>query len=133
MPDRRAVDSAWLGEVRAFLDRAFFAIPQEVHSSRQIVRRACGPFGVESRGATKPPMKTNANTLPSLPEPAEAEIQQVAHRLWRESGCPSGVETENWFAAKELLRHHLGRVHGPHQQPGRNSTVRASTVSKVRK
>ncbi len=44
MPDRRAVDSAWLGEVRAFLDRAFFANPQEVHSSRQIVRRARGPF-----------------------------------------------------------------------------------------
>lgn len=132
MPDRRAVDSAWLGEVRAFLDRAFLLF----HKKCTALAKSCGePAGrlVYSHGVHKPPMKTNANTLPSLPEPAEAEIQQVAHRLWRESGCPSGVETENWFAAKELLRHHHGRVHGSYQQPGRNSTVRASTVSKVKK
>ena len=107
-----------------------------IHKKCTALAKSCGePAGrfVHSHGVQPNPMKTNANTLLSLPEPAEAEIQQVAHRLWRESGCPSGVETENWFAAKELLRHHHGRVHGPHQQPGRNSTVRASTVSKVKK
>ncbi len=78
-------------------------------------------------------MKTNANTLPPLPEPAEAEIQQVAYRLWMENGCPSGVETDHWFAAKELLRHHHGRVHVPHQLPNHDASAVSSTVAPVKK
>ena len=56
-------------------------------------------------------MKTKSNTVPPPPEPSEAEIQKVAYRLWVEGGCVAGRESDNWFAAKELLRHHHGRAH----------------------
>jgi hypothetical protein len=42
---------------------------------------------------------------PALREPAEAEVQKLAHRLWVDGGCLEGVELENWHAAKELLCH----------------------------
>ena len=45
----------------------------------------------------------------SLTEPAEAEIQHLAHRLWLEEGRPEGRELQHWFRAKEHLRHHHGR------------------------
>lgn len=51
-------------------------------------------------------MKPNIPTVPPLPEPSEAEIHKIAYRLWVEGGCQHGVETDNWFTAKELLRHH---------------------------
>jgi hypothetical protein len=54
-------------------------------------------------------MKTKRTTATSLPELSELEIQKVAYRLWMEGGCLEGVEKDNWFAAKELLRHHQGR------------------------
>jgi hypothetical protein len=38
-------------------------------------------------------------------EPAEEDIQQAAYYLWLESGCLPGRDEENWFAARELLRH----------------------------
>ncbi len=43
-------------------------------------------------------------------EPTEEEIQHAAYYLWLESGRPTGSDLENWFAAKELLRHHHGRT-----------------------
>ena len=46
------------------------------------------------------------NTIPSPPEPTEAEIQHTAYLLWLESGRAPDHDLENWFAAKELLRHH---------------------------
>ena len=46
-----------------------------------------------------------ATPLDSLPEPTEAEIQHAAYLLWLENGQPEGRDRENWFAAKELLRH----------------------------
>lgn len=58
-------------------------------------------------------MKPNIPTVPPLAEPSETEIQKVAHRLWVEGGCRQGVESDNWFAAKELLRHHHGRPSQP--------------------
>jgi hypothetical protein len=48
-----------------------------------------------------------------FPEPTEAEIQHAAYFLWVERGRPTGCDLENWFAAKELLRHHHGRT--PHR------------------
>ncbi len=57
-------------------------------------------------------MNTKTSSVPTLPEPSEAEIQKVAYRLWMEGGCLQGVERDNWFAAKELLRHHHGRAPG---------------------
>lgn len=56
------------------------------------------------------PMKTKLPTTPRPAEPSEAEIQKVAYRLWIEGGCQEGVERDNWFAARELIRHHHGRV-----------------------
>jgi hypothetical protein len=55
-------------------------------------------------------MKTKPTTFPTFAEPSEAEIQKVAYRLWVEGGCQEGVESDNWFAARELIRHHHGRV-----------------------
>jgi hypothetical protein len=55
-------------------------------------------------------MKTKPTTVPTFAEPSEAEIQKVAYRLWVEGGCLEGVESDNWFAARELIRHHHGRV-----------------------
>lgn len=55
-------------------------------------------------------MNTQPTPVLTLPEPSEAEIQKVAYRLWIEGGCQQGVERDNWFAAKELLRHHHGRA-----------------------
>lgn len=55
-------------------------------------------------------MKTKPTTVPTFAEPSEAEIQKVAYRLWFEGGCLEGVESDNWFAARELIRHHHGRV-----------------------
>jgi hypothetical protein len=62
-------------------------------------------------------MKTKRTTASPLPEPSEPEIQKVAHRLWVEGGCLEGVEKDNWFAAKELLRHHHGRAPTKAHQP----------------
>lgn len=44
--------------------------------------------------------------------PSEAEIQTAAYFLWIEGGCRHGHDAENWFAAKELLKHHHGRSGG---------------------
>ena len=62
-------------------------------------------------------MATEAHLLrPSLApfptEPGEAEIQKLAYHLWLEGGCRQGVELDNWLAARELLRHRHGHVHG---------------------
>ena len=62
-------------------------------------------------------MKTKRTTATPLPEPSEQEIQNVAHRLWIEGGCMEGVEKDNWFAARELLRHHHGRAPAKTHQP----------------
>lgn len=48
--------------------------------------------------------------IDSLPEPTESEIQHSAYYLWIERGRPTNCDLENWFAAKELLRHHHGRT-----------------------
>ncbi|MCX6953601.1 MAG: DUF2934 domain-containing protein, partial [Verrucomicrobia bacterium] len=53
-------------------------------------------------------MKTTTTAITPAPVPTEEEIQQVAYRLWIEGGRREGVETDNWFAAEELLRHHHG-------------------------
>jgi hypothetical protein len=42
---------------------------------------------------------------PSFTHPSEAEIQHAAYLLWIETGRLPGHDLENWFAAKELLRH----------------------------
>lgn len=42
---------------------------------------------------------------PALFEPSEADVQQVAYRLWVESGQVSGRDLDNWLTAKDLLRH----------------------------
>jgi hypothetical protein len=47
----------------------------------------------------------NAKNATLLPEPTESEIQHTAYLLWLENGKPEGRDLENWFAAKELLRH----------------------------
>lgn len=63
-------------------------------------------------------MKKNSLPPPHpapAPEPTEAEIQHEAHRLWLESGRAPGRDLENWFAAKELLRHRHG--HTVHRRP----------------
>jgi hypothetical protein len=46
-----------------------------------------------------------------IPEPTEAEIQHEAYLLWVESGRLPGHDLENWFAARELLRHRHARAH----------------------
>ena len=53
-------------------------------------------------------------TPPSLSaaEPTEAEIQTQAYHLWIDGGCLEGVELDNWFEAKELVKHRHGRAHG---------------------
>ena len=50
--------------------------------------------------------------FPATTEPSEAEIQKLAYHLWLEGGCRPGVELDNWLAAKELLRHRHGHIHG---------------------
>jgi hypothetical protein len=47
----------------------------------------------------------NPNPAAPSPEPTEAEIQHTAYLLWLESGKLPGRDQENWFAARELLRH----------------------------
>jgi Protein of unknown function (DUF2934) len=53
-------------------------------------------------------MKKTTVQLHEPNEPNEAEIQKKAYHLWIEGGRREGVELDNWFAAKELLRHHHG-------------------------
>jgi len=75
-------------------------------------------------------MKPNIPTVSPLDEPSETEIQKVAHRLWIEGDCRQGVESDNWFAAKELLRHHHGRSLRPDQKPpGAPATVLPSPLT----
>ena len=52
-------------------------------------------------------------------EPTEEEIQHAAYFLWIEQGRPKDCELENWFAARERLRHHSGRTpqHGRRAAP----------------
>ena len=58
------------------------------------------------------------NTTTLLPEPSETEIQHAAYYLWLENGKPEGRDRENWFAAKELLRHrHAPAVKAHRRQP----------------
>ena len=72
-------------------------------------------------------MKTTSTATP-LHEPTEAEIQHTAFRLWMEGGCRDGVELDNWFAARELLRHHHGRPSGHANRHGAMAPVHALTV-----
>lgn len=67
------------------------------------------------------------NTTPSLPEPTEAEIQKKAYHLWLEGGCQEGRELDNWFAAKELLMHHHGRVIASRHQPAKASPAKPTS------
>ena len=46
-------------------------------------------------------------------DPDEAEIQRQAYHLWIDGGRLEGVELDNWFAAKELLRHRHGHARRP--------------------
>lgn len=81
-------------------------------------------------------MKTKPTTVPTFAEPSEAEIQKVAYRLWVEGGCQEGVESDNWFAARELIRHHHGRVpdhprhhaEAPAAAPASAAAARAGTA-----
>jgi hypothetical protein len=79
------------------------------------------------------------NTTDPLPEPTEAEIQSKAYHLWVEGGCQSGVELDNWLAAKELLRHHHGVApHTDHSQrrthaPESGKTKRAPAPATAKK
>ena len=43
-------------------------------------------------------------------EPTEAEIQHQAYLLWSEGGCRPGREQDDWFAAREWLRHYPSRA-----------------------
>lgn len=54
-------------------------------------------------------MKSNLPPLPETPEPTEAEIQHAAYLIWLESGKLPNHDLDNWFAAKEFLRHRHGR------------------------
>jgi Protein of unknown function (DUF2934) len=61
-------------------------------------------------------MRTTLKPKPDfiLPEPTEADIQKKAYHRWIEGGRLEGVELDNWFAAKELLRHgHRRQDNGP--------------------
>ncbi len=68
-------------------------------------------------------------------EPSEADIQNAAYHIWVKNGCPSGQDVDNWFEAKELLRHHHGRFGGRTRRaaiaktaaiPARNETANLS-------
>ena len=59
----------------------------------------------------------------SAAEPTEAEIHKQAYHLWIDGGCLEGVELDNWFAAKELVKHRHGRAHG-HAVRGRHEDGR---------
>lgn len=69
----------------------------------------------------------NQNTTPPLPEPTEAEIQKKAYHLWIEGGCRDGSELDHWFAAKELLMHHHGRVVESRHQPAAKPSAKTPT------
>ena len=57
-------------------------------------------------------MRPSLSPFSTAAEPGEAEIQKLAYQLWLEGGCREGAELDNWLAAKELLRHRHGHVHG---------------------
>ncbi|MBS0663790.1 MAG: DUF2934 domain-containing protein [Verrucomicrobia bacterium] len=77
----------------------------------------------------KPMLPTDPAPLSAI-EPTEAEIQKMAYHLWVEGGCLEGVELDNWLAAKELLRHRHGHVHG-HAVRGTHSTATIRTTAKT--
>lgn len=108
----RRVASAFLARKRAIFaarQSGRFTPAQETRSARQAVRSGRGARSdtVEINSSTT---AMNPNITPALPEPTEAEIQKKAYHLWLEGGCREGTELDNWFAAKELLMHHHGRV-----------------------
>ena len=63
-------------------------------------------------------------------EPNEAEIQKAAYHLWIDGGCLEGVELDNWFAAKELIRHRHGHVHGHAIRGAHRRAVPGTTPAK---
>lgn len=74
-------------------------------------------------------MKTRTAPIPPAAEPSESEIQKVAYRLWVEGGCREGVEIDNWFAAKELIRHHHGRAPGHSKSQAEATPAHAPTTA----
>jgi hypothetical protein len=66
-------------------------------------------------------------TLPTATtEPTEAEIQHQAYLLWMERGCRLGCEQDDWFAARELLRHHHGRAPAPKREhPAKKASAKS--------
>ncbi|MEO6873952.1 MAG: DUF2934 domain-containing protein [Opitutaceae bacterium] len=68
---------------------------------------------------------------PSPVEPTEPEIQHKAYHLWIDGGRLEGVEIDNWFTARELLRHQRGfpagahAVRGPHPSHPSSSPTHA--------
>ena len=37
-------------------------------------------------------------------EPSHDDISIAAHSLWKDRGCPAGIDTEIWFEAERRLR-----------------------------
>lgn len=71
-------------------------------------------------------MKSTSIDPQKLHAPTDAEIQHAAYLLWVEEGRPEGRDQDHWFAAKELLCHHHGRVLTPrHHGPAAKSAKKA--------
>ncbi|HVS51554.1 MAG TPA: DUF2934 domain-containing protein [Opitutaceae bacterium] len=67
-------------------------------------------------------MSLKRKIIAAASEPAEEEIQRAAYHLWLESGCLPGRDLENWFTARELLRHRRPTAQ-PRQRPAAAAAV----------
>ena len=62
-------------------------------------------------------------------EPTEADIQHQAYLLWLEGGSRFGGESDDWHAAKEILRHRH-HAHAPVKIKSIRSAVPAATATR---
>lgn len=72
-------------------------------------------------------MSLKRKTAAAAFDPPEEEIQRAAYHLWLESGCQPDRDLENWFAARELLRHRR-----PAAQPGRRPAAAPAALPPLR-
>jgi hypothetical protein len=57
----------------------------------------------------------------------DAEIRELAYRLWQEEGCPQGYDVQHWLKAEAIWR----EKYGPKSKPKRSKPVKKKKSRKT--
>jgi hypothetical protein len=64
-----------------------------------------------------------------MKEPSHDEISIAAHSLWKDRGCPAGIDTDIWLEAERQLRR--GQTSGESREFARRAQAEAAAESRA--